>query len=146
MLIRMDGHTLPTTTGQVRVGVQRGKVVEQLFGTDARDVSWHLDVTLHRTPEDSIDLRGPYVHGLRGNRFLYLSWGTMECGAFVMFRRIKLMLAVLDDVTLRRADAEGHLLVGTLGLTGKDGTPRCGAVRPPDISWAVATSSLRPQG
>ena len=52
------------------------------------------DVSVRAVVEDgSVDLRGPAVHGKKGERFLYLTWGNVRPdGSFVMFRRAKLMV------------------------------------------------------
>ncbi len=138
MKILIEGYDVPASAGaELWVGVQRLKDVEQL-ATLGGPLSWHLEATVHRDAEGTLDLRGPYIHGRRGDRFLYLSWGTTAGGDVVtMFRRAKLMLAAVDDAMIETADADGRLLVGRLSLTGKDGTPVCAAVRPPAIAWTV---------
>ena len=139
MKIRIEGYDLPPSAGaHVRVGVQRLKAVEQLATMDTERLAWDLEATVHRDAAGAIDLRGPYVHGRRGDRFLYLSWGTANGGGTVtMFRRAKLMLAVVDDAILEAAESGSRPLVGRLSLTGKDGTPVCAAVRPPAITWTL---------
>ena len=54
-----------------------------------------------------------------------------------MVRRAKLMLAAVDAEQLRAAEASDQPLIGSLSLTGEDGTPVCAAVRPPAITWSV---------
>ncbi len=139
MLIRIEGYDVPPgAEAAVRVGVQRLKDVEQLATTDTITITWDLEATLHRDADGAIDLRGPYVHGRRGDRFLYLSWGRIDAGGTVaMFRRAKLMLRAVDNATLEDAESTGRPLVGRLSLTGRDGTPVCAAVRPPAIAWTV---------
>ncbi len=127
---------------EVHVGVQRGDTVVELRPADADSIEWVFDVRAVLTDEGGLDLRGPYVHGRRGDRFLYLSWGTVgPDGAFTMFRRAKLLLSAVDPSALLAANEPGARLVGHLNLTGPDGGPRCGAVRPPDIAWSVAPAS-----
>jgi hypothetical protein len=78
------------------------------------------------------------VQGRRGDRFLYLSWGSVDAsGRFEMFRRAKLMLDAVSPELVAAATRPGHRLVGTLGLTHDDGMPRCAAVRPPVITWTA---------
>ena len=61
-----------------------------------RSAQWALDVAVVGTAGDR-DFRGPAVQGKRGERFVYLTWGDVAAdGAFVMFRRAKLMLADVD--------------------------------------------------
>ncbi|GGB88205.1 hypothetical protein GCM10011314_30050 [Knoellia flava] len=92
-----------------------------------------LDVVV---TQDGVDLRGPWVQGRRGDRFLYLCWGHDDGGGFVMARRAKLMLGVLDPVDLVDA-RDDALLVGRLSLVDARGGPVCAAVRPPAIRWTL---------
>ena len=85
---------------------------------------------------NGVDLRGPWVQGRRGDRFLYLSWGHDDGGGFVTVRRAKLMLGVLDPVDLVDA-GDDALLVGRLPLVDARGEPVCAAVRPPAIRWTL---------
>jgi hypothetical protein len=119
----VDGPRLPGVT----VGVQRGTEVVQAFPADGSVVTWELDARLVGS-----DLRGPFVHGQPGGRFLYLSWHEEGAGRF---RRAKLMLDVLPDDLLERA-GRGHL-AARLGLSMPDGSPVCAAVRPPRIEWSA---------
>ena len=121
------GHT------EVAVGVQRGREVVELHPADADEIVWAFDVDDVRARDGAPDVRGPFVHGRPGGRFLYLSWGGVGSdGHRTMFRRAKLML---DPDLL--ATAAGATLTGALGLTMADGTPLCAAVRPPSIAWTV---------
>jgi hypothetical protein len=137
--VRIVGENLPGRRcpgyDNIHVGVQRQSEVVDLFPGDSERVVWDLHIDLvpgHR------DFRGPYVQGRRGERFLYLSWGTVgENGSFEMFRRAKLMLAALDAPVIDAASRPGHRLEGTLGLTDGRGLPRCAAIRPPGISWTA---------
>jgi hypothetical protein len=121
----------------VHVGVQRRKDVVDLVPGDAPDAEWNLTIDTV-TKDGLLDLRGPFVQGKRGDRFLYLSWGTVDdANHFEMFRRAKLMFDAVPAELLRSAQAPGHRLVGTVNMTHDDGMPRCAAVRPPLIEWTV---------
>ena len=121
----------------VHVGVQRRRDVVDLVPGDASDAEWNLTVDTI-TKDGALDVRGPFVQGKRGDRFLYLSWGTVDAAdQFEMFRRAKLMFDAVPDELLRSAQAPGHRLVGTVNMTHDDGMPRCAAVRPPVIEWTV---------
>ncbi len=86
---------------------------------------------------DGFDVKGPYVQGPPGGRFIYLNWGTVDDGSFTMFRRAKLWLNSVPAEVLA-ASLDG-VLVGRLGLTDARGNPRCAAVRPPVIEWSVGS-------
>ncbi len=72
------------------------------------------------------DFRGPAVQGRKGDRFVYLTWGTRtDDGTFTMFRRAKLML---DDLP-----AGAQNVTVEVHLTDDDGMPRCARLRTPAI-------------
>ena len=132
MHLRIEATALPGATyGQV--GVQRGREVVDWVAADAATATWTFEVEVRRTPDGGVDLRGPYVQGRKGDRFVYLSWARPEHGVLTMYRRAKLMFDAVDLAALDDTDT----LVARLGLTAKDGTPRCAAVRPPAIAWTV---------
>jgi len=132
MQIEIHGHDLPG--GDVHIGVQRKDVVVDIVRGDVATVVWGFDIDVV-DGVDGVDFKGPYVHGKKGDRFLYLSWGRRDDdGAMVMFRRAKLMLTAVPGDVL--ATARSTTLVGTVGLTMKDGTPLCAAVRPSVITWS----------
>ena len=140
MQIRIVGTQLPGRDcgagddfpgySNIHVGVQRKNSRDELLDLhrgDAPSATWTLDCSV-----DGTDIRGPHIQGGPGQRFIYLSWGSVDGdGHFTMFRRAKLMLA---DV-LAAAAASGTL-VGTLGLTDAKGHPLCARVQPPQIHWS----------
>jgi hypothetical protein len=127
VLIKLHGTGCPTLLG-VTVGLQRVKDVVDERPAVGGDLRWDFEVTLVEGP----DLRGPFVQGRRGARFLYLSW--MHSGA--MFRRAKLMLDEVPPDLLAADPATG--IQGLFPLTLPDGSPICAAIRPPSISWSAA--------
>ncbi|NMN98612.1 DUF5990 family protein [Antrihabitans stalactiti] len=135
MRIRIVGTELPGCKhdeySNVHLGLQvRNEVVDRVRADVERAV-FELDVNLVETP-DGIDFRGPSVHGRRGERFLYLSWGNVEAdGTWQMFRRAKLQLGAIDAELF-----SAPVVVGALALTDECGAPRCASVRPPRIEWS----------
>ncbi len=124
--IELVGLRSPVLSG-VTVGVQRGDQVVDARPATGDTLTWQLDAQV----TGNGDLRGPYVHGRPGARFLYLSWQRPPEG---MFRRAKLML---DAVPPGLLDDAAHLR-GVVPLAMSDGTPLCAAVRPPVITWSTA--------
>ncbi len=121
----------------IHVGLQLEDEVTGLVPGDAAEAIWSL--TVNAVEKDgSIDVRGSNVKGKRGDRYLYLSWCTVNPeGEFEMFRRAKLMFDAIGNELLQSAQRPGHVLVGTLNMTDEKGMPRCAAVRPPAITWSV---------
>lgn len=155
MLVRVEGHTLPGRScappggeaegyANIHVGVQcRGEVVDLVPG-DADEAMWSFEVTTRAVEDDGgtgtgLDVGGPYVHGRKGERFFYLSWGTVDdAGSFAMFRRAKLLVPDIPPNVLRQAASGPGTLVARLGLTDGRGHPLCARVSPPTITWSVA--------
>jgi hypothetical protein len=143
MRIVILGHELPGATfvsdgallDNVHVAAQVGKNPVGLVRGDADAARWELDVRVS-VDDGEVDLRGPAVHGRKGDRFLYLTWGNVEAGgSFAMFRRAKLMVADIDPAVLAAAARDDGVLVASLSLTDEHGCPRCARVRPPVIRW-----------
>jgi hypothetical protein len=142
--LHIHGHDLPAWApssgdlpGTPSVGVQRKQQAALLQDRGNATGHWVIEADLVETPDGSVDLRGPWVHGRAGDRFVYLTWGFASDDEFTMVRRAKLMLAAVDAEQLHAAQESDQPLIGSLSLTGNDGTPVCAAVRPPAISWTV---------
>jgi hypothetical protein len=130
---------MPAGYHNIHVGVQRrdrrDKLLDLVPG-DAPSASWMLDCVVARTPT-GVDIRGPYIQGRPGGRFVYLSWGTIDAdGDFTLFRRAKLWLNAVPEAVVEQAVERGTLL-GRLRLTDRKGKPVCAAVRPPAIEWSA---------
>ncbi|WP_406446332.1 DUF5990 family protein [Streptomyces sp. NBC_00631] len=127
----------------IHVGVQRRNRPTELLGPqpgDAASATWTLPCTASLSAT-GVDFRGPYVQGGPGGRFVYLSWVTVDSeGAFVMFRRAKLMLDAVPGAVAEAAARDG-LLVGRVGLTDARGMPLCARVVPPAVVWSAGSGS-----
>lgn len=147
MRVVIEGFDLPGRTfcdpggkplDDVHVGVQVRQEPHELVAGDAARARWELDVGVVTAPDGSLDFRGPPVHGKRGDRFLYLTWGNLDGqGHFDRFRRAKLMLDRVDPALVREAHQHQRRLVGRVRLTDSHGGPRCARVDPPDLEWTV---------
>jgi hypothetical protein len=140
--IRIEGANLPGRSfcehANVHVGVQCRSDPVDLTPGDAPEAVFDFEVDILPADDGGWDFRGPYVHGKRGERFLYLTWGDVSpTGDYAMFRRAKLHLSCLDDSLIAAAAGPGHRLVARLGLTDGRGGPRCASVRPPAIEWTA---------
>jgi hypothetical protein len=117
---------------------RRGKPNELLglVAADSSSATWTIDCAAVPSPA-GVDLKGPYIQGPPGGRFIYLSWGTVDdANGFAMFRRAKLFLEAIPPTVIDQA-GEAGVVVGRLGLTDGKGHPVCGSVRPPLIEWAA---------
>ena len=120
----------------VLFGPQRGKVVEE-FATACTTAFFDMSFDVVGPPGD-YDFRGPFVHGKRGDRFLYLSWGLPDAGApFVMFARAKLNLVDAPPDLIAEAIERSAPLRCDLAATNQRGEPASGTIRSPDVSWSI---------
>ena len=147
MDVRIIGNPLPPPVLGGRpllVGAQRGRVVDAPRPVSGSSMTFDLSLDVVVTPT-GMDLRGPWVQGRRGDRFLYLCWGhatdttsatdaTDVTGGFELVSRAKLVLGVLDPAEMLDA-SDDDVLVGRLSLVDPQGGPVCAAVRPPLIRW-----------
>jgi hypothetical protein len=141
--IRIVGTNMPGRVfgehRHVHVGVQCRKETVDFVPGDAAEAAFEFDVDVLRDDGDGWDFRGPYVHGPRGERFIYLVWADLLPGSeATMFRRAKLHLSCLDAGLIADAAEPGRQLTANLALTDGRGGPRCASVRPPEISWSAA--------
>jgi hypothetical protein len=124
----------------IHVGVQPRRNPRDLLSPylgDAARACWTFPATTVRTAA-GIDLKGPYIHGRPGGRFICLSWGSIDdTGTFTMVMRAKLMLDAVEPATLEAARRYGRL-IARLRLTDAEGNPLCAAVRPPLIDWTAS--------
>ena len=136
MRLVIRGRDLPGASragfDRIGVGLQvRSEPVDVVAG-DAAGARWETEVDVVGD-----DFRGPAVHGRRGERFVYLTWGDLSDGEFTMFRRAKLMLSRVDPALVADAAGEGRSLVADVVLTDEKGAPRCARVDPPAVRWSV---------
>ena len=125
-----------TPLDNVHVGVQIRANPEHLVRGDATDARWELEIETTIGSDGQLDFRGLAVHGKRGERFIYLTWGNVDhTGTFKMFRRAKLMLNRVDQELILDAKRRGHLSA-QVRLTDDHGGPRCARVDPPAITWS----------
>jgi Family of unknown function (DUF5990) len=146
--LRIEGVEMPGLTcapadaderyGNVHVGVQRLGEVVDLYPGDATKAEWSFEVTLKEL-DGGMDFGGPFVHGRRGDRFVYLSWGAVDGDGFRMFRRAKLHFADIPPEVLASATETGALRARVV-MSDRWGNPRCARVRPPDAVWTSAGS------
>lgn len=133
MEVRVEGFEMPG--GDVQVGIQRGRDVVDRYPGGATGAEWTFDVKV-KLVDGSLDFGGPYVHGKRGDRFVYLSWGVVEGDEFKMFRRAKLHFADAPVAVVELA-AAGGTLTCRVRMTDSCGNPRCARVKAPDAIWSA---------
>jgi hypothetical protein len=148
MIVEIEGTNLPgrrcnpNPLGQEYIDVHVGLGIHRdpfgLVPGDSPSARWRIEVRASCSADGAVDFHGPFVHGQRGDRFLYLNWGTVAAdGSFQLFRRAKLSLSEVEPSLVEQALRENAALACTVNLTDAKGHPRCARVRPPDIVWRL---------
>ena len=113
------------------VGLQSGRD-DLVSGRDVPDgLAFDVTIDVKRSDDGSPDFRGPLVHGPKGERFLYVTWGHLADGRHEMFRRLKLYLSPLERAQWSQPGltwddiGSGEVELRISGM-GTDGTPACG--------------------
>lgn len=140
--LRIIGRRLPGSSWSgrsgIHVGVQRGTEVVGLVTADAADAVFDIDIEIVTSADNDVDFRGPYVHGRRGERCIYLDWVEVDdAGAATVFRRLKLHLTPLLEQLSPQQLGSVQRLQAVLELTDTRGRPLAASVRPPWVTWRV---------
>jgi hypothetical protein len=81
MRLTIRGRELPGRTfaecDDVHVGLQVRREATALVRGDAPEPTWETEISVI-DGSDEVDFRGEAVQGRRGERFLYLTWGTVD--------------------------------------------------------------------
>jgi hypothetical protein len=141
--LRIIGRRLPGSewSGRsgIHLGVQAGSDVIGLVPGDCGEAVFDVELELSISAEGEVDFRGPYVHGRRGERFVYLVWGEVDqAGQFTMFRRLKLHLEPLITSYPAAKLGAAKRIQAVLELTDTRGRPLAASVRPPWVTWRLA--------
>gem|GEM_PF-879834 len=132
-LIYRGGPPVHWTGGPADFGVQ-DKDNRLIAGTPHDGaMAFDFSLTQRAGADGEPDFAGPFVHGPRGGRFIYLSWRNAN-GAYA--QRFKFMLAGIPANRIAAARAGGHPLIGTVTIDQQRATTtgaNVGGTRP--IIW-----------
>ncbi|RYY15215.1 MAG: hypothetical protein EOO04_28975, partial [Chitinophagaceae bacterium] len=100
--------------------------------SDGHDLQFNFSVITKINEPETPDFSGPFVHGPRNGRFIYIDIGTAAGQAGTQWsRRLKIPLR---DIVFERPDifsgASKSIMITSVAGTGKDGGPNCGTVKP----------------
>ncbi|NIM43437.1 MAG: hypothetical protein GTN84_19545 [Hydrogenophaga sp.] len=127
----------------VSFAVQSGR--DQLlppFASTGDSLSFAFSLDLGAALADgAFNFRGPLAQGTPAERFVYLNSGTYAGQRQTPWeRRAKIKLGDIPrDLVARAAGRPDLAIEGRLRGTARDGGPVCATVKPPDISWHLAS-------
>jgi hypothetical protein len=126
----------------VYLGIHRKARVIDLVPADARKAEFKISIDVVKSSNESLDFRGPFVRGRRGDRFLFLSWGEVDGhGVFSMFRRATLHLSAIKQKDALRALCSNSELEASVNLTDEKGGPICGKIDAEKTIWKIRRTS-----
>ncbi len=149
--LRIIGRRLPGSSWSgrkgIHVGVERGDQVVGLVNGDCADAVFDIDLDVVVGPDGDPDFGGPFVQGVRRERFVYLTWGEVsDDGRFTMFRRLRLHLAPLAEQVPAERILSADRIMAVLELTDTRGRPLAASVRPPWVTWRLVSHGYAPAG
>ena len=127
----------------VDYGLQKGsgskyETVQKQRG-EGKDLHFRLEIEINgdRKIEPSPDFKGPFVQGIRGERFLYIDIGTAAGQHLTQWsRRLKIPLRGISWETIDMLSQTNVYLETRVPGTAKDGGPNCATVKP-FAGWTV---------
>ena len=122
----------------LHLGIQRDEVITEIAPADSKRIVFKPSLRARRNSDGYVDFLGPFAHGPKAERFIYLNWVTTDGKApTTMVGRIKLHLNHINWVAAKRA-AEGRKpLLVKLALTNAKGKPVMASVRPDVARWQL---------
>ncbi|RZL90008.1 MAG: hypothetical protein EOP82_17255 [Variovorax sp.] len=131
----------------VLFAVQRGRdELLQPYASSAEFISFAMTMNLGPTLADrSFNFRGSYAQGTPADRFIYVNSGILAGQVESCWeRRAKIKLAGIPRYLVETAAGDPNCAIeGRILGTARDGGPVCATVRPPAITWHLATRSLQ---
>ena len=126
---------LPGQNG-VHLGIQRDKELVEPTPTTVKRIVFRPVLRARRNADGSPNFLGPFAHGPKTERFIYLVWTAMKSSAS-MVGRVKVHLNHLAWTDVEKAAARKKPIKVTLALTKDDGKLVYASVRPGVAKWQV---------
>jgi Family of unknown function (DUF5990) len=121
----IDGHD------SCQLGIQNRDIPEQMVAADAETAQFELNITLLLdTVAGTIDYKGSYVNGKRGERFTYFVWGFESELGWVTVRRAKFYLNSITPVQWNSALTLQAPVKVRFNMTGPKNQPLTASIKP----------------
>lgn len=127
---RLPGHS------GIHLGMQKDKELFEPTLASGERIVFHPVLRARRNANGSANFLGPFAHGPKAERFLYLVWTAMKSSAS-MFGRVKVHLNHLKWADVEKAAGRNKPIKVTLTLTKDDGKLVYASVRPGVAKWVL---------
>jgi hypothetical protein len=123
--------------GPLYLGIQRGDEIREAAPADSKRAVFLPVLRVRKHTDGSANFLGPFAHGPRAGRFIYLNWVIQRDGVLVqMIGRVKLLLSHIDWPRVEKALAQKKTIKVTVPLTNAKGGPVFASVGPTLAKWA----------
>ena len=122
----------------LHLGIQKEESVLESAPANLERIVFRPTFRVRRLADDSANFLGPFAHGPRAERFIYLNWSIIA-GNVVTERpgRIKLHLNHITSTQVEKAVARRKPIKVTLALTNAKGNPVFASVRADAAKWEL---------
>jgi hypothetical protein len=122
----------------LHLGLQRDNVMTDATPATSKRIVFKPTLRARRNSDGSVNFLGPYAHGPKSERFIYLNWLTIEGDMpQSMVGRIKLHLNHIRWTTVEKAAKANKPIRVKLALTNAKGGPVMASVRPDVAKWVL---------
>jgi hypothetical protein len=122
--------------GPLHLGIQQAAEIVEAAPADRDQIVFRPTLRVRKHSDGSANLLGPFAHGPRAERFIYLNWLVVQ-GSMPkeQIGRIKLHLNHIEYEDAEKAAARKKPIKVTLQLTNEKGKPVFASVRANQAKW-----------
>jgi Family of unknown function (DUF5990) len=112
----------PGAAGTLCLGIQQGNEVQELTPVNRKRLVFKPVLRVRRHTDGSANFLGPFAHGPRTERFIYLNWVVVNDGVFSAAPgRIKVHLSQIRWSHVETAVRAGKSIKLTVAISKADG-------------------------
>jgi hypothetical protein len=124
--------------GPMHLGIQQDESIIELAPADRDRIVFLPALRVRKHTDGSANFLGPFAHGPRAERFIYLNWVIVHNKIPVeRVGRIKLHLSHIQFKNAQTAAASKKPIKVTLELTSEKGKPVFASVRASSAKWEL---------
>jgi hypothetical protein len=124
--------------GPVHLGIQQDETIIDAAPADRDRIVFRPALRVRKHTDGSANFLGPFAHGPRDERFIYLNWLIVRNKTPVeQVGRIKLHLNHIEYKAAQKAAARGKPIKVTLQLTTEKAKPVFASVRADKAKWEL---------
>jgi hypothetical protein len=124
--------------GSLYLGIQRDEAIIETTPANSKRIVFKPTLRARRNADGSVNFLGPFAHGPKTERFIYLNWAEPNVkGQMAMFGRIKLHLNHINWTAVEKAAKASKPIRVKLALVNAKGGPVLASVRSDAARWEM---------